>query len=330
MNGEGRTPRKSLDDTLREAMHGAPDGFDYEALVAGTHERAGRIRRRRAVGTLAAAAVLVPGLIGGGVLVSTMIEDQAVQPLPAGPSEGAADGDAGDDPATGDASTATDDAAPTTQAPTTPPWQDGELPVPEGAEEESDADSDNAWEIPDPRPTGVAFLDDLGAPQDMSAYRRTSPVMGSMTCDRADIAEDAMEPLGTAEWTYYPDDADYPAVTITVSGWEDGVGAMDGLRADELFCAWDLDDNDESVQAETSWPGRPGEEDYYLNEAYPGFGYMSDTSVSVSVVRTGDYLVAVRVQDADPVVAEDASTEIAEKTAENLAALDPEHGGTQR
>lgn len=323
MNEKGRTPRKSLDDTLREALHAAPDGFDYEALVAGTHERAGRIRRRRAVGTLAAAAVLVPGLVGGGVLVNSMIEDQAVQPLPAGPSEGGSDQATEGDSGTSDEAVTTDDRAATTQQPTTPPWQDGELP--EAPAAEGDTASDNAWEIPDPRPTGVEFLDQFGEPQQYLEGPNLAPAMGAMACN-LDDREDWTRPVAGANWGFFLEEGDNASLDLVVTGWDDGAGAMEGVRADELFCAWDAGDDGESVQAEIDWPGHEGDEDRYLNETYPAYGYMSDYSVSVAVVRAGDYLVAVRAQDLDPEVAQDASTEIAEKAAENLAALDPEHG----
>lgn len=317
MNEKGKMARKSLDETLREALHSAPDGFDYDALVAGTHQRAGRIRRRRTVGTLAAAAVLVPGLVGGGVLVNNMIQDQAgqVTPAPAGPSDDT-------DQRTGDDTRTTDDAARTTEVPTTPPWQDGTLPE---APPDGTSDSGNAWEIPDPRPTGVAFLEQFEGPQQLLQGPKMAPVMGAMTCNRDDRAA-WLSPSAAANWFYNLDEGDDTSVDLVVTGWEDGDAAMDALRADELFCAWDVGENGESVQAEKDWPGHAADQDRYLNETYPADGYLSDHSVSVSVIRTGDYLVAVRVQDLDAEVAQGASTEIAEKTAENLAALDPEHG----
>lgn len=328
MNDKGRTPRKGLDETLREALHSAPDGFDYDALVDGVHERAGRIRRRRTVGTLAAAAVLLPGLVGGGVLVTNLIEEQAgqVTPGPAGPSDGSDQGLEDEAGTTDDATETRQDPTtqdPTTQERTTPPWQEGELP--EAPPAEGGTASDNAWEIPDARPTGVEFLDQFGEPQQFLESPNMAPVMGAMICNLED-REDWTAPAAAANWSFFLEEGDNTSLDLVVTGWDDGVGAMEALRADELFCSWDTDEDDESVQTEIDWPGHDGDEDRYLNETYPAYGYLSDYSVSVAVVRTGDYLVAVRVQDLDPEVAQAASTEIADKAAENLAALDPEHG----
>ena len=341
MNEQGRNPGRTgqgPDETLRQALHGAAEGFDYDALVSGTHRRATRIRRHRAVLTGAAAAVLVPAVVGGALLGPGLLPDD---PISVGPAASSQDPSTTDPTATEDAvATATDDAvatatedaaatsAPDPSPPSDPPWQDEQppsAPSPTGGEG-GQVDSGNAWEIPDPRPTGVDALDDLGTPRMDMSYRRLAPAMGAMVCN-GPAEESGLTPVGGRNWSFDAQEpGDRRGVEITVTAWDDGAEAMQGLREDTLSCSWDDIDRPESVQAETTWPGREDDPDHYLNEPYPGNGSLSDHSVSVAAVRTGNYLVAVTVRDPDPGVASEAATEIAEKTAENLAALDPEHG----
>ncbi|MDQ3526342.1 MAG: hypothetical protein M3424_00285 [Actinomycetota bacterium] len=349
MNEQGRNPGRTgqgPDETLRQALHGAAEGFDYDALVSGTHRRATRIRRHRAVLTGAAAAVLVPALVGGALLGPGLLPDD---PISVGPAASSQDPSTTEPTATEDAvATATDDAvatatedaaatatedaaatsAPDPSPPSDPPWQDEQppsAPSPTGGEG-GQVDSGNAWEIPDPRPTGVDALDDLGTPRMDISYRRLAPAMGAMVCN-GPAEESGLTPVGGRNWSFDAQEpGDRRGVEITVTAWEDGAEAMQGLRADTLYCSWDDVDRPESVQAEATWPGREDDPDRFLNAPFEGNGSLSDHSVSVAAVRTGDYLVAVTVRDPEPGVAAEAAIEIADKTAENLAALDPEHG----
>lgn len=333
MNEQSRNPSgtgQGPDETLRQALHGAAEGFDYDALVSGTHRRATRIRRRRAVLTGAAAAVLVPALVGGALLAPGLLPDD---PISVGPATSSQDPSTTEPTATEDAvATATDDAAATSapdpSPPSDPPWQDEQPPSAPSptAGEGGQVDSGNAWEIPDPRPTGVDALDDLGTPRMDMSYRRLAPAMGAMVCN-GPAEESGLTPVGGRNWSFDAQEpGDRRGVEITVTAWEDGAEAMQGLRADTLYCSWDDVGRPESVQAEVTWPGREDDPDRYLNAPFEGNGSLSDHSVSVAAVRTGDYLVAVTVRDPEPDVAAEAAIEIADKTAENLAALDPEHG----
>lgn len=295
------------DDDIERMLQGALGNadFDYDALISGTHQRAGRIRRRRAIATGAAVAVLGPALVGGAALVlPDMLGDEATVVGPA---------------ATTDAPVATSEA-PTDAAeetvestPEAPPWQDGEPPMPEGGAEPENEDVPNAWEIPDARPTGVEALEEFGAPQSLSNYPRTVPVMGMMTCDQG--RPGGVEPLAAQNVTYYGEGVESQAIDIVVSGWEDSTAARDGLVNDDYTsCAWDA-----GVGQAQAFPGHEGDEDYVV---FPG----AEEDTSAAVVRQGDYLVAVTVRGTEATAATDIATEIASKQADNLEALDPDHG----
>lgn len=295
-------PSRNLEDLLRDSLQQVPDA-DYDALVAGVHRRAAAIRRRRVVTSGLAAAVLVPALTLGGVALL----DRAPTTPPDGPVAPMIGTEPG--PAT--------EAPPTTELPSPapddgPPWQDGELPLPEGGIETGTIP--NAWDIPDARPTGVELLDDLGAPQHASDYPRIAPLTGVMACN--DLGnEDGLEPVAGQSWSYW-EQGPFRGVEITVTGWEDSLAAMQGLAEDSLHCAWD-----DGARAQVEWLGHPED---YLNEPVEGTfaGWYG-----IAAVRQGDYLVGVTVQHDDSTVAHLTAQEIAVKTAENLAVLDPEHGG---
>ncbi|WP_114905630.1 hypothetical protein [Ornithinimicrobium murale] len=297
--------RPGADDDISQMLRGAlgDADFDYEALVGGVHQRVGRIRRRRAVATGVAVAVLGPALVGGAALVvpDLLGEDSTV---------------------VGPAAT-TDVAMSTTEGPTEPtteptaqepPWQAVEPPIPEGGAQPENEDFPNAWEIPDARPTAVDALDELGPPQLFMNYPRTVPVSGLMACDPGNPG--GVEPLAAQHVSYFQQDARGPVIDITVTGWEDSDAARDGLVDDDYTsCAWD----DRAGQVE-AWPGREGDEDYLL---VPG----TERGLVAAVVQQGDYLVTVTVRDeSDPEAVTGVATEIASKTAENLEALDPVHG----
>lgn len=291
------------DDDISQMLRGAlgDTDFDYDSLVAGAHQRAGRIRRRRAIATGAAVAVLGPALVGGAALVVPDLLSQ-------------------DGNVVGPAAT-TDVAVETTQAPTQddteestaePPWQDGELPMPDPEDDLGDED-ENAWEVPDPRPLGVEALDDLGAPQQRLLGSNIAPVLRLMSCDPG--REGGGSPIAGDHWMFFLEEGGGPSIDVTVTGWEDSVAARDGLVNDD-YTKCVLDESAGEVQ---EWPGQEGDEDYLI---VPG----TDGATMAAVVRQGDYLVAVTVGGDSQDEATEIATEIAEKTAENLEALDPDHG----
>ncbi|WP_109471722.1 hypothetical protein [Ornithinimicrobium cavernae] len=322
--------------------------FDYAALVHGVHRRVGQIRRRRAIATGATVAVLGPALVGGSALVLPGLLPSGIGPgtpettLAAAPTEEAADRRpeptaSTTDPAAGSTvdpttTSAVDPTASTPETetetegrsgeelsggePTDPPWQEAAPPLPEGGLQPGD--SGNAWEIPDARPTGVAALDEFGAPQLGSNYRRTVPVSGPMVCNGAGPGSGpGVEPLAGQEWMYYHEGGSWApgTVTIQVTGWEDSVWARDALRdATMTYCVRDADGDWERL----TWAGRDGDDDYLLYRA---------TSAGVdyrfAVVRRGDYLVGVTVTGT---TGADVAAEVASRTADNLEALDPVHG----
>ncbi len=307
---EGPHRDEDISQLLRGAL-GNTD-FDYEALVSGAHQRAGRIRRRRAIATGAAVAVLGPALVGGAALVLPDLLPAGTQsPVVVAPA-------ATTDTHTPSATPLTHDAV-QTQSPAVqdPPWQESAPPMPEGGPEPENEDLPNAWTIPDARPTGVAALEELGAPQLWMNYPRVAPVMGMMVCDPPRVG--GAEPVAGQSGDFFTDGADLQ-ISYTVTGWQDSLAARDGLLEDgDLLCRWDLDPGEPQP-----FPGHEGDADYLVFSP-------EGSELSAAVVRQGDYLVAVTVQDdstgggaEDP--GAQLAAEIAAKSAENLAALDPAHG----
>lgn len=301
--------------------------FDYGVLVAGVHQRAGRIRRRRAIvtGSLAAAvvpalgsaALVLPGVLGGpdgspppvlstgvagpGGSVTTLDED-AVVTLEDGAS----------------VTTLPEDASPLRGEPDrtvvqTPPWQDGELSLPQGGVDRTN--SANAWEVPDARPSGVDYLAEFGAPQRASEYARIAPVEGAMECNTG--AEDA-SPLAGQSWSYFHDEGGSAAGSayLHVTGWQDSRAAFEAIRDDTMtYCV-------RSVEwQQVPWEGHQDAADSLLYEAADG-----SLRHGFAVVRQGDYLIAVTVTDESGAVNAAVAAETADKMAQNMAALDPAHG----
>lgn len=304
-DGERRTPQGlegELDLQLRRAVDDGAD-FDYAALVAGTRSRATRLRRRQTVTRAVAAAVLVPTLVGAGWI--------AGQTLGGAPAQvELAD--------TGETST----APPTqeqTAAPDRPPYQDVDV-LPPVAPDEGNPDYPNAWPVPDARPTGVEFLDALGAPSFHLTYPRVVP----LDIYLAARADDGVEPVSGVSWGWGDgtNDLEQDTVAITVTGWEDSATALAQLRDDTLeFATWF-----DGFPTELPWPdgvdGADGiaPEDRMLvsGEGVPG------ASAGV-LVRQGDYLVGVTVNAGTEDEAVQVAVEIAGKTAANLLHLDAEH-----
>ena len=298
---------RQSEDAIAKAVRGAlsAEQFDYPALVAGVHQRAGRIRRRRAIVSGAAAAVLAPALIGGAALVlPDLLPGDTATVAPA------ASGDAASS-----TSAAPDDAA-ATSTPHQPPWQDPAPPQPEGGWEAENPDYPNAWVIPDARPTGVDFLDSLAAPMRASNYPRTVPVSGLMTCDPE--RPDGIEPEAGQSFSFFDGTQPGRTVELQITGWADSDAALAGLVNDSTtLCTWDPVDR----QALT-WEGHEGDRNRVLYAVGEGQAAVS----SAAIVRQGDYLVAVTVSDGPGVATTDVAAEIADKTAANLEALDPLRG----
>lgn len=303
--------------------------FDYAALARGVHVRAGRIRRRRTLATGASVAVLGPALVGGAALVLPGLLPSGTGVLAASSSWDAATTGTHDEMETEAelaGATAATTAAAVAASATAAPWQDGELLLPAGGLNSSNDDS--AWQIPDARPTGVDHLDNLGAPQDGLSYRKIVPISGVMACNTG--APDSTEPLAGQSWAFSDEAGELGSVELQVTGWSDSRAARDALRDDTMtFCVRDTDwhqldwpqlDWPRLDWQQVDWQQREGDDDFLLYRAGP-----EADGIAFALVRQGDYLIGVSV---DGGAAEPArvAAEIASKTADNLAALDPVHG----
>lgn len=292
--------------------------FDYAALVEGVHHRAGRIRRRRALTTGAIVAVFGPALLGGSALVLPDLLPRGVEgtvtPLetpvavltdPAEPAP-LSEGQSG---------VASADEAERAREAQAPPWQDETPPLP--ADGVDGADSGNAWEIPDARPTGVDYMDDFGAPTQGIAYQRTVPIFHVMV---GNTGEEGQRPEAGQSWSYSYEDSgwDAGALDIHITGWADSVAARDAIRDETMTTFVRIPEGPWQQQA---WAEHEGDDDYLLHTAtYNGlqFGF--------ALVRQGDYLIGVTVTDTTGEVNAEVAAEIASKTADNMQALDPVHG----
>ncbi|USQ80697.1 hypothetical protein NF556_03295 [Ornithinimicrobium faecis] len=300
---------------------GAAD-FDYATLVDGVHQRAGRIRRRRALTTGAVVAVFGPALLGGSAMVLPGLLPGGVEgtvtpaetPLAALTEEAEPTPEAGADTETaGDANGRTAEAEPGQVQ--DPPWQETAPPLPEGGLD--DANSGNAWEIPDARPTGVAHLEGFGAPQQALITRRAMPVMGAMV---GNTGVEDMAPVAGQSWFYYHEDNGSSGgnVQLQVTGWDDSRAARDAIRDDTLMNF--VRDTDDEWQR-LDWSEHMADDDYLLYRATAGGRHLG-----FAVVRQGDYLIGVTVTDTEGEINAEVAGEIASKTADNMQALDPVHG----
>lgn len=325
-----RTPDAPLEELLRSALSTAGDGFDTAGLLHITQRRVTRQRRRHAAATVAATGVAAVGLVtvwqtGVPLTGSPELVQTASQPSPA------ADEPAQERAADPLAMTAEEGSG--QEADQGTPWQAQAPPLTQEEQDlgttEGEADpSHGAWQIPDPRPTGVAFLDELGDPRaHLTGANSVAPVDGMTANETA--REGGLQQVAGQSWSYYEDGSDLASLSVYlhVTGWKDGPRAIEGLRNDELYFAW----GEEQVLG--TWQGRPDDPDRLLFEPQERFEYPESgeptalgTFTASAVVRTGDYLVSVSVTADSPEEADAVAREIAEKAAENLAALDPEHG----
>lgn len=317
-----------LHDELRSALGQADAAdFDYDALVAGTKARAARIRRRRAVSRGVAAVVLAPTLVAAGWFVGNNLgglgEGEVGLEVAATTEDRA---EQTSEPVTEDPTTSTSDPSVTTSSPsidevtetvTGPPWQDEAPPAPEAGPEPLNPDWPNRLEIPDPRPTGVAFLDALGAPAQELVYPRQAPLISFATATEYG----GVEPHSGRSWDYH-DGTNFAqdTVTVQVTAWDDSASVMtDLLDPAATDVAFTLDADGRTLP----WPGGEQGGDRLLISRDVMQGYVS----AGALVRQGDYLVGVTVTTTSQEEAVAAATEIAQKTVENLAVLDPEHAG---
>lgn len=273
-----------------------------------------RVRSRRALAAGAAVAVLGGALVGGSTLTGADGPgDAGAGSTPTSVAAGGTESQLSAQPVVA-AAPAGNPAAPQD----TPPWQEEEPPLPEAGLEPENPDWPNAWEIPDARPTGVEGLDAFGAPKQGMNYPRLVPVPGVMICNTG--AEDA-EPMAGQNWYYYLDGTDPLAgsVDISVTGWEDSEAARDALREDTMtFCVRDVAGDWQPLD----WADHEGDEDYLLY----GAGSTTGLDYGFAIVRQGDYLIGVTVQDADVPDNAALAGEIGSKMADNLAVLDADHG----
>lgn len=290
-----------LDEELRSALGGTGELFDYDALVAGTKVRATRMRRRRAVVQGAAAAVLVPALVGAGFAIHDSLGQRVG--VVAGPAVSGTDG------------TAATSQAPSATAPIVadrPPFQDPAA-LPQAPPAETNPQWPNRWEVADVRPTGIAFLDAFGSPQTSSQYPREVPLAGLQG------GGDGAEPHSAAAWSFFDgsNDLEQPTVDLAVTAWDDSRAVLAGLRSDQPISSarWvappDL----------RPWPGQDDEDHLLVS-----LGSSGPWPQVGALVRQGDYLVGVTTQAATEEEAAEAAMSIAEQSAANLAWLDPEHG----
>lgn len=338
----------SLDDDLRDAL-GGPDGtnFDYDALVAGTKARASRIRRRRVAQQAVTVAVLAPVLVGTGWLVGTNLSGAPDQAQVASTTE-----------ATGaDAAEVTTEAPATGEVPRTDevPFQDVDL-LPDSTPDAENPDLPNAWDVPDVRPTGVDFLDAMGAPVLDLRYPRILPLPTFMVGNDQGLV-DGVEPLAGAEWSFADEGAGmFPdSVEITVTGWEDSAAVLSSLPTDtpvthaqwlepwtalawegadlgDLLIAAQVAGQEGAGSADAGDAGSGDADSGSADSGSAGAGNAGAGSADAgeghlvgAVVRQGDYLVGVSVRARTQEEAVAAATEIADRTAANLAHLDPEH-----
>lgn len=335
--------RPSIDDQLREALGGPAYGetFDHDALVAGVKRRARGIRRRRAATAAVATAVLLPTLAGTGwvlgnrlmesggrgvdVTVATRTQTASPTPLPS-PQP--------DDEATTSGPVTTSPIAPT-PTPTDPPWQSTEPPEPVSPDDGSGL-VPNRIELPDARPVGIEFLDAFGGPEGEFVGPRQMPLGTFM----AGNLEPGIEPHSGVQWFYYDDGnaIDQDSLELIITAWDDGAEAMELVRAGspDLSARW-IGDGAEVIDPPEPqpWPGHE-DDDHLLVGVEQALENGSTHQLGGAVVRHGDYLVGVTVRASpgdggvdtqDEAVA--VAAEIAQKTADNLAYLDPE-GGAER
>lgn len=330
-----------LEDRLRDAMR-RPVDVDTPRLVAGIRNRARR-KRRAALAVRACGVALAVGMVAAAITIPLGSDLLGSGPAPGEPTDPTSSAvDATEEPTTEEPTTPGDD--PTAEegdgsvnlGPTPGPTPSGTPPF-QLQEPESFASTPgnqaNEWFIPDPRPTGIAALDQLALQTELSGVHH-SPI-GGLQC--ADIgtqqAGDApVSPVGVQAWWHGPVDAAGRWtqdggiwVAFTVSGWQDASAALEVVRA----CDWAPLG---TALPEQDWPGRVGG-DWLVSD----LGLVTTTELeqhvtghgAVALVRTGAYLLAVTVvtDDGAQVDTVELARTVAEQGAANLEFLDPARTG---
>ncbi|WP_281965369.1 hypothetical protein [Serinicoccus marinus] len=328
---------RAMDEQLRHALGGDPhEAFDHDALVAGVKQRAARIHRRRAATATVAAVVVVPALaasgwvlgnrmLGDGAHVDVSVATQTAEPTPApGPDDSSATTEVPEEETGSE-----DSSEQQTEAADTPPWQP--TPPPEPVEPDDFAGTPNLVDIPDPRPVDIGLLDRLGAPQSELSSPLLMPLQRFMA---AGSGSGGVEPHSGRSWMYFArgNEIDQDSVDIQVTAWDDSSAALAAIRdgGTGLGIVWVDHDNMPSVPEPLPWPGHD-DSDHLLVGREETYGGSAPHHMGGALVRQGDYLVGVTVtaapgdggmQTLDEAV--EAAAEIAQKTADNLAWLDPE------
>lgn len=276
---------RDLEYALRRALQHSAPASDYDDLVHRVHHRVGVKRRRRAIGT-AVAGVAAAGVIAtGGVLV--LGELNSPELLPAAHYT---DGE---------------------PSPTGAPWQPSEPPEPANGI----YGDGNAWEIPDPRPTGISDLDAMGAPAAFVTTPGVSSLPGIIECGSGWEAGEGL-PVAGMNVLYSDESSDLSEIRIAISGWDEDA-TLDQFRDEAFPCTWVGDEINE-----TEWTGQ-GEA--LLTQLYSTS--TGQTFVGV-LIPVGQYTVGVTVEGEDTVLTTEVASEVAVKTVENLRALDPERAGS--
>ena len=292
-----------------QSVYAEPVDLDVDDLA----DRIGRAARRKRRSGLALRSVGV--VATAGVVAAAVAGIPWHGPLaPGGP--GATDDTTETSPAVAD--------TPSDPAPTqTPPYQ------PTSPEQLLDRDPDqgNPWDIPDPRPTGLPELDDLGV-QVWTSGDSVSPVPGLRCPDLLNSSaypetEGNPSPEAAVGWSHGDLAADDRWVGIHVTGWTDPEAALEIITA----CDWEglgelpVAQTDTDLQAGQLGDLTPWLYGEYADEVMePGL----NGPASYALVHVGTYLIGVTVidsgSDADRL---QLATTIAQQTAANLAFLDP-------
>lgn len=198
-----------------------------------------------------------------------------------------------------------------------PPYQDAALlaDAPMGVDDQGVT---NRIEIPDVRPTGI---DAMRAPGMFSSYANLAPVDSVAT-----TVPEGTAPHSARRWTY--GGAAGGQIGITLTAWDDSRFALDGLvgGGTGVTARWLGPDAEPTAPEPMAWEGHEEDSDYFLTWQRQWLDDPFAPEVAVALVRQGDYLVAVSVGALSGADSLDVAAEIAEKTAANLAVLDPEHG----
>lgn len=344
---------------LRELV--SEQEFDYGTLVAGVHQRAGRIRRRRALVTGSVAAVVVPALGSAALVLPGVWGDPGGAP-PAAVVSSDVSGSGG--PLT---TLGTDDALQTRQSPE-PTIVDPSDPDQPATDQPATDQPDP--EQPDPEQPGTDQPDPDQLETDPQAgvvqtapWQDGEPPLPADGLDRSNSGNaweipdarptgvDYLEQFGAPQ-----DGSDYARISPVDGVMACNTGAEDAEPLAGQRWSYYHDDADSGAgsaylhvtgwqdshaafqairddtmtycERDTEWapvawdgPGGEGGRDALLFEASG-----SGLEHGFAIIRQGDYLIAVTVTDGSGEINADVAAETADRMAQNMAALDPAHG----